>query len=149
MLDEFNEYASIRLQWIFVHPIDCISVCLYYMDLLPSKMGSLSCKKNHITGCRYCSFESPTNLLRKFSTMEINSSTFSSCGRWPHCLITSNDAPGMTRESLSAFHEGTNRSLSPVTIRTAQSNKYHQLCSRFNSGLSNRLDCWKEIHDLT
>lgn len=58
----------------------------------------------------------------------------------------------MTRESLSAFHEGTILSVSPVTIRTAHSNNYHQLCSIVNLRyyLSSRVDCQqKEIHHLT
>lgn len=50
--------------------------------------------------------------------MDTNSSTFSSWGKWPQFLIISRQDPGMARESLSEFHGGTRRSLSPVTIRT-------------------------------
>jgi len=105
---------------------------IQYESSMQKKIGIPQLQEFQIACCRNCSFESLTKLLRKFSTIEMNSSIFSSWGRWPHCLITLNDDPGMTRESLSAFHEGTIRSVSPVTIRTVYSNNHHQLCSRFN-----------------
>lgn len=50
--------------------------------------------------------------------MDTNSSTFSSWGKWPQLLIISRQDPGMAHESLSEFHGGTSRSLSPVIIST-------------------------------
>lgn len=73
--------------------------------------------------------EYPKAFCKNLATIETNSSTFSSWGMWPQFLITSKVDPGMALESLSAFQEGTIRSVSPVTIRTGfrhENNKYYQ-----------------------
>lgn len=60
----------------------------------------------------------PKTFCRNLSTIDTNSSAFSSWGKWPQFLINSKEDPGMARDSLSEFQVGTSRSVSPVTIRT-------------------------------
>jgi hypothetical protein len=59
-------------------------------------------------------------LVKKLSMMERSSSGVSSCGIWPHFLISSNLAFGNAEANRLVFHAGTKRSVSPVTTRTAQ-----------------------------
>uniref|UniRef100_A0A0V0HCH4 Putative ovule protein n=1 Tax=Solanum chacoense TaxID=4108 RepID=A0A0V0HCH4_SOLCH len=91
-----------------------------------SIQAKLNWKKyqSQVVGCRSDSFCTPKALSRNLSTMDTNSSTFSSWGKWPQFLIISRQDPGMARESLSEFHGGTSRSLSPVIIRTERNKQY-------------------------
>lgn len=67
--------------------------------------------------------ESKENVLAKNLSMILRSSSgVSSCGIWPHCLISSNSAFGNAEAKRLPFHAGTKRSVSPETIRTAQQN---------------------------
>lgn len=89
-----------------------------------SSLLTFSASRPQAIGCRHGSSAVPKTLCKNLSTIDTNSSAFSSWGKWPHFLITSKEDLGIARASLSEFHAGTSRSVSPVTTKTVPLSKW-------------------------